>query len=209
MQIAQVKENSFEDLLNNLTSNRPPVKRRDALVQTEDLDNCMLQSAFVTSNTMDVEVGPVEVPNQIMPHDIVIKEDAESNDSLMKNMEDMFAEESDDSDITNLIEKHASISNKPVQEAPKPVIIYLMKSNVVQTWVLKWIFLQILEIKQENKENRKKRSKWYIEMVHRSALLRNTLNDLSLNNREKYDKARTKFLGKIQNQVCFIFQYNF
>lgn len=151
----------------------------------------------------------------------IIRNDENSQDSLLQHMEDMFCESDDSSDITKLIEKHSGVTkanidkeiNKICLEADSNLFGIPQNNNTpkskiakVSTSERKVSFSRYKELQNrkaketngneidESKQKQRINAIWFVERVHQVTQLKAKMTELSLTNYRKHGKVKEQFL---------------
>ncbi|XP_012522826.1 uncharacterized protein LOC105828837 [Monomorium pharaonis] len=88
---------------------------------TKDSNNeiDILQSRYVAKDESNSASQEIEIQDEIDSHimdNISVRNDENSQDSLLQHMQDMFCESDDSSDITRLIEKHSGVTKANIDK---------------------------------------------------------------------------------------------
>lgn len=143
-------------------------------------------------------------------------EDGNSKDSLMQNMQDMFCENEDSSDLLSLIDKNSTLKNsrndilKYSIEASSSLIDTSSKTTPIKSTLLnneqinkrKLTIDSYKQIKrralqgdvQEDKQSKKKSGIWLVERINQITKLRDKMMDMSIKNYRKHGRLKEKFI---------------
>jgi len=192
--------------------------------EIDDQTNLRLRQTLEKQEFHNVDREIMNITDSQMMDDDVKNEDDDSQDSLLRHMEDMFCESDDSSDLTQLIEKHPDITKASIDKEIHEICLETANANMndfgitgdndtakchipkIGTSRGKLTFSRYKEMRSkmvkevngnetlEEKRKRKKNAIWFVERVHQISKLRIKMTELSLINYRKHGRVKGKFL---------------